>query len=81
MQCVCRWDIVYSADHGAQEVHKGPGGSPRKQNAPGDVVKQEQFFKGVEVDRQSSGWSILAITMEQNSIGYSPFLNWQELRD
>lgn len=67
--------------YSAQEVHKSPGGGPRKQNAPGDVVKQEQFFKGVEVDRQSLGWSILAITTEQNSIGYSAFLNWQELRD
>lgn len=38
----------------------------------------EQLLKEDEVDRQDLGWLILAITVEQNSIGYSVIQNWQE---
>lgn len=41
MECVPSWDMVCSSDQSSQEVPKGPEGGARKQNAPGEEVKQD----------------------------------------
>lgn len=81
-ECVHSCDVVCSSIHSTEQTHKVSEGGQRKKMLQviwWNRILNEQLLQEDEVDRQDLGWSILAITVAQNSIGYSVIQNWQDI--